>query len=159
MKEIFSDLIHNILLKLIKLEKSSDPTTAATIGHLKQDKLWGAFLTAYESYLETNRLDHFPKAIVKIKATNSNADLIKYTPQIIKYEEHHISNNDLICSADKIQDSEFFNALLKMMGSDIKELKNVYSQCHKNNNRGILAHESKRLTEKLAKISQKLCRT
>lgn len=126
-EENFSDLIHNILLKLIKLEKSSDPTTAAAIERLKQDKLWGAFLTAYESYLETNRLDHFPKAIVKIKATNSNEDLIKYTPQIIKYEEHHISNNDLICSADKIQDSEFFNALLKMMGSDIKELKNVYS--------------------------------
>ena len=151
-EENFSDLIHNILLNLIKLEKSFDPTAAATLGHLKQDKLWGAFLAAYESYLKTNQLDHLPKVIVKIKATNFNEDLAKYTPQIIKYEEHHISNNDLICSADKIQDSEFFNALLKMMGSDIKELKNVYGQYHKNNNRGVLTHESRQLTKKLAKI-------
>ena len=150
----FSDLIHNILLNLIKLEKSFDSTAAATIGHLKQDKLWGAFLTAYESYLKNNRLDHLPKAIVKIKATNSNADLTKYTPQVIKYEEHHISNRDLICSADKIQESEFFNALLKMMGSDIKELKTTYDKLHKNNSRGILTHESRQLTKKLAKISQ-----
>lgn len=153
-EENFSDLVHNILLNLIKLEKSSDLTAPVTIGHLKQDKLWGAFLAAYESYLKTNRLDHLPKAKVKIKATNSNEDLAKYTPQIIKYEEHHISNNDLICSADKIQESEFFNALLKMMGSDINELKTTYDKLHKNNSRGILTHESRQLTKKLAKISQ-----
>ena len=149
----FSDLIHNILLNLIKLEKSFDSTAPATIGHLKQDKLWGAFLAAYESYLKTNRLDHLPKAIVKIKATNSNQDLAKYTPQVIKYEEHRITNRDLICSADKIQDSEFFNALLKMMGSDIKELKTTYDKLHKNNNRGILTQESRQLTKKLERLT------
>ena len=162
----FRNLVYGILIDLVRLENSVDETAAATISHLKQNKIWGAFLDEYEYNVKTNKLTSIADIVAKVKLSkenktlekssenNSNDDLFKYIPHVIRYEEHHINNKDLICNANEIEKSNFFNAILKMMGSDISELKTTYDQLHEINNRSILVSESNRLTRKLAKITK-----
>ena len=84
----------------------------------------------------------------------STLDLSSYLPQIIRYSENHITNNDLNCDASEISNSKFFNALLKMMGSDIKELENTYDNLRESMNHAILGQQSRKLSKGLDRITK-----
>lgn len=162
-------LMKEILDDLASLEKMKGDSTSFkdAIEYLKGNKFFKIFLNNYESYL-TQLADFIAKILTGLSKektevkheksnhvqTNSNDDLTKYVPNIIEYNEHFIKNEDLICKADDIGSSTFFSALLKMMGSDIDELKHLYKQVREASHYALLTTESKKLNKKLAKITK-----
>ena len=137
-----------------------DPTFDAetVLGTLETESYFSHFFDAYDDFLDgdeiyaivPNDLDH---------ANENDGELFKdslsvYLPKIIRYTEDHITNDDLNCDADDISNSKFFNALLKMMGSDIKELENTYENLKESKNHAILGQQSRKLSKGLDKISK-----
>ena len=143
----------NCLNALMDLENESldSPSLKEVITTLKQDVLVEDFLNDYEKFLfkaneEENDSEDGQEA--------SEIELSKYLPKIIRYSEEHITNDDLNCDANVISKSKFFNALLKMMGSDIKELENTYANLKESKNHAILGQQSRKLSKGLSKISE-----
>ena len=158
--------ISQILNFLIELENDKDkiPTATATINYLKEDIFFRIFLDFYEECIE--KYGHVPsdtlvqvtkpkeKDVAPVTKNNNPDDLTKYAPHVIRYEEHHISNNDLICKADNLRKNTFFNGVLKIMGSDISELETTYQKFKDLDYWAVLTSEAKRLTNKLEKITK-----
>ena len=143
------------LKKLMELENHPDEykDVVNVLDDLKINNQLKIFLDAYETYLA-----QYQKAmndqLNKDNEINTpeDLDLRKYSPTIIRYEEHHIKNEDLECSANEIKQSKFFSALLKMMGSNIEELTNTYNQAKTSH--GILISQSQKLSRRLVNITK-----
>ena len=112
------------------------------------------FFNDYQNFLDTK-----DKQTISHKENNEEKDLSvinlgNYLPKIIWYNEVHLTNDDLNCDASQIANSRFFSALLKMMGSNIKELENTYVNFKESKNHAILKQQAQKFTKGLAKISQ-----
>ena len=153
----FTDDIYKSKLQLLmELEKYQYdyPHASQVFDDLKEDSTLKTFLDSYEIYLA-----QYKQAIrdeeTKVSESNESddgGDLRNYSANIIRYVEHHITNEDLECDADQISNSKFFSALLKMMGSNIEELTHTYEQAKIS--RGILISQSQKLSRRLDKITK-----
>ena len=111
------------------------------------------FFDDYETFLSKKEYGANKKSNDN-ESNQEDTDLKTYLPKIIRYSEEHITNNDLNCDAKSIGDSKFFNAILKMMGSDINELENTYDNFKESKNYAILKQQSRKLCKGLDKISK-----
>lgn len=155
--------IKNLFETIIQFEKekATNPNLAKLISQLTENPWINGFIMDYENWCGQNKQnDEAPKLTTETinkqannEKTNLAIDFAKYAPNVIQYEEHHINNKDLICNATDLAHNTFFNAVLKMMGSDIEELKTTYDQVEELDNRSLLVSESNKLTKKLSKIT------
>ena len=130
----------------------------STIRKLKENPKVKKFLDAYEAFYANGTTDDTTSDSDEDDEKNEDdantKDLSNYLPRIICYTEDHITNSDLNCDADDISNSKFFNGLLKIMGSNIKELENTYDNLRKTKNHAILGQQSRKLSKGLDKISK-----
>ena len=70
--------------------------------------------------------------VIEVKDYISNKYNIELYPNIIYYKNNLIKNSDLQTTIDKIDKSNFFNALLKSISLDIEYVKKAYEKGKKN---------------------------
>ena len=154
--EFTDDIYKSKLQLLMYLEEHKDdyPHASQVFDDLKNDPTLKTFLNSYELHLAICKQAIHDEEIKVSESNESNddSDLRKYSPNIIRYVEHHITNEDLECDAGQISNSKFFSALLKMMGSNIEELTHTYEQAKIS--RGILISQSQKLSRRLDKITK-----
>lgn len=154
--EFTDDIYKSKLQLLMHLEqhKYDYPHASQVFDDLKDNPTLKTFLNSYELHLALYKQAIHDEEIKVSESNESNddSDLRKYSPNIIRYVEHHITNEDLECDADQISNSKFFSALLKMMGSNIEELTHTYEQAKIS--RGILISQSQKLSRRLDKITK-----
>ena len=154
--EDYENNFGSCLKDLIKLYNGDfvGPETADAVDSLENEvPCVTDFFDDYETYL-THKKFGTNKQSNKDESDSEDIDLKTYLPKIIRYSEEHITNNDLNCDAKSIGDSKFFNAILKMMGSDINELENTYDNFKESKNYAILKQQSRKLCKGLDKISK-----
>lgn len=77
-----------------------------------------------------------------------------FNSKISYYEERIISNDNLSCSPDEIENNFFFSKLLNSINTKPEEISKAYEVFEEQkNNKGVLKQLEKKLNKKLAKIS------
>lgn len=78
-----------------------------------------------------------------------------FIPEILRYKNEDISNNDLNTDYANISDSDFFTSVLSAINIDLSTLNNTYETFKKQKNKGVLSQLEKKINKKLKIVADK----
>ena len=78
---------------------------------------------------------------------------INIVPQVLRYNQTEITNNQLFCFYHEIKNNTFIVSLLNAINVSISEIENIYNAYKNQSNKGILTSNEKILNKKLKRLS------
>ena len=139
--------------------KKIDDTVMSIIENIRTQSSRSYYRYAWSRMREVcNGNRYFPNenesAEEVLKKTFFNKYGITFFPNIYKYNERQINDEELQSTVDRIENSVFFKAVFSTIGMEFEEIYNAYNTANAYNNMGILEDLEDKINEKLKPIAK-----